>query len=248
MMDLAGVPVAILAGGVAKRLGPSTASVPKALIEVAGRPFIDHQLRLLRRHGVRRVVLCVGHLGEQIERHVKDGAAHGLDVRYSRDGDRLLGTGGALRRAGPLLGEVFWVTYGDTLLDFDYRATLAEFLRGNALGLMTVLRNDNRWDRSNVLFLDGALVRYDKTHPTPDMEHIDYGAALLRRRALERIPAEGPYDLGDLYQTLASGGALAGVEVTRRFYEIGSPDGLAETRAFLEAERAREHARGSAET
>jgi len=247
-MDLAEVPVAILAGGVAKRLGPATAAVPKALIEVAGRPFIDHQLRLLRRHGVRRIVLCVGHLGEQIERHVGDGAAHGLDVRYSHDGDRLLGTGGALRRAGPLLGEVFWVTYGDTLLDFDYGATLAEFLRGDALGLMTVLRNGNRWDRSNVLFLDGKIVRYDKLNPTPDMEHIDYGATLLSCRVLERIPADRPYDLGDLYRTLASEGAMAGVEVTWRFYEIGSPAGLAETRAFVEAERARAHARGSAET
>ena len=244
-MDLAEVAVAILAGGLSRRLGPATARVPKALIELAGRPFIDHQLQLLHHHGVRRIVLCVGHLGEQIERHVGDGAAHGLEVRYSHDGDRLLGTGGALRRAAPLLGEPFWVTYGDTLLDLDYRGLLAEFLRTDALGLMTVLGNENRWDRSNVLFLDGKLLRYDKASPTPDMTHIDYGATLLRHRALERIPSDGPSDLADLYRTLVSEGSMVGVEVTRRFYEIGSPTGLAETEAFLEAERGRTQARAN---
>jgi len=244
-MDLAEVAVAILAGGLSRRLGPATARVPKALIELAGRPFIDHQLQRLHRQGVQRVVLCVGHLGEQIERHVGDGAAHGLEVRYSHDGDRLLGTAGALRRAAPLLGELFWVTYGDTLLDLDYRGLLAEFLRTNALGLMTVLGNENRWDRSNVLFLGGKLLRYDKASPTPDMTHIDYGATLLRDRALERIPSDGPSDLADLYRTLVSEGSMVGVEITRRFYEIGSPAGLAETEAFLEAERGRTQARAN---
>src|SRR5437868_9919831 len=126
-LTMADVPVALLAGGLATRLRPVTTTIPKALVEVAGRPFIDHQLALLRRNGVRKVVLCLGHLGEQVERHVGDGSAHGLAVSYSHDGARLLGTGGALRRAAALLGEVFWVMYGDSYMDIDYAAVLADF-------------------------------------------------------------------------------------------------------------------------
>jgi NDP-sugar pyrophosphorylase family protein len=228
------LPAAILAGGLATRLRPITATIPKALVEVAGRPFIDHQLALLHAHGVRRVVLCLGHLGEQVESHLGDGAAFGLEVRYSHDGDRLLGTGGALRRALPLLGEVFWVMYGDSYMDIDYAAVLADFCRRGVPALMTVLPNDDRWDKSNAVFRDGRLLRYDKRVRTPDMAHVDYGIALLHRTALERIPPDRPYDLADLYRDLVAEGRMAGYEVTRRFYEIGSPAGLAETRAYLE--------------
>lgn len=229
--------VAVLAGGLANRLHPVTEQVPKALLDVAGRPFVDHQLALLRRKGFRRVVLCVGHLGDQIEAHVGDGSTLGLEVRYSRDGPRLLGTGGALRRALPLLGEVFWVTYGDAYLDLDYRAAAAVFARHRALGLMTVLRNANCWDRSNVLFEGGCLLRYEKTAPSPAMQHIDYGAAILRGEAVARIPPERPYDLAMLYRDLVREKAMVGFEVATRFYEIGSPAGLAEARAFLESSR-----------
>ena len=235
-MDIATVPVAILAGGRATRLGPAAQERPKAMLDVAGRPFISHQLALLRGNGIRRVVVCVGHLGQQIEAYLGDGAAHGMEVRYSHDGEPLLGTGGALRRAGPLLGEVFWVMYGDSYTELDYRAALADFDRRGAVGLMTILRNANAWDRSNALVRDGRLIRYDKFAPTPDMTHIDYGVALLRRTALDRVPSDRPSDLATLYQALVAEGAMVGYEVTRRFYEIGSPSGLAETRQFL-AER-----------
>lgn len=234
-MDIADVPAALLAGGLATRLRPAAEAIPKALLEVASRPFIDHQLMLLRRNGIRRVVLCLGHLGEQVEAHVGDGVAHGLEVRYSYDGPRLLGTGGALRRAAPLLGEVFWVLYGDSYTDIDFQGALAEFAARDVLGLMAVFRNENRWDRSNVVFRDGRLLRYDKRAPCPDMTHIDYGVALLRREALVRIPPDTPYDLADLYATLVAERRMAGREVTQRFYEIGSPEGLEETRAFFEA-------------
>src|SRR5918911_107369 len=153
-MRMADVPVAVLAGGLATRLRPVTLTVPKALVEVAGRPFVDHQLALLARHGVRRAVLCVGHLGEQVERHLGR-SAHGVELAYSYDGPGLLGTGGALRKALPLLGEVFWVLYGDSYLEFDYAGALGRFLTSGALGLMTVLRNEGRWDRSNVAFREG---------------------------------------------------------------------------------------------
>lgn len=233
--DLAAVPVAILAGGRATRLGPLAETTPKAMVEVAGRPFIDHQLALLRRRGLRRAVLCLGHLGEQVEAHLGAGAPSGMTLAYSHDGESLLGTGGALRRARPLLGELFFVMYGDAYLDIDYRAML-DALRGRPeLALMAVLRNEGRWDRSNVLFRDGRLLRYDKQAPTPEMRHIDYGVALLRGAATLRIPADRPSDLADLYRSLVAEGVMAGHEVERRFYEIGSARGLEETRAYLTA-------------
>jgi len=233
--DMAAVPAAILAGGLATRLRPITTTIPKALVEVAGRPFMDHQLILLRSNGIRKAVLCLGHLGDQVERHLGSGTAFGMELQYSHDGNRLLGTGGALRWAAPLLGEAFWVMYGDSFMDIDYRAVLADFLSRGKLGLMTVLRNQNHWDRSNAVFRDGRLVRYDKQVQTPDMTHIDYGIALLHRTALDRIPPGRTYDLADLYHALVAEGQMDGYEVSQRFYEIGSPTGLEETRAYLEA-------------
>ncbi|MHB1421626.1 MAG: nucleotidyltransferase family protein [Gemmataceae bacterium] len=237
-MDIARVPVALLAGGLAMRLRPITESIPKAMVEVAGRPFIDHQLALLRRNGIRRVVLCLGYLGEQIEQHLGDGARHGLTLHYSHDGGRLLGTGGALRRALPLLGEVFWIVYGDSYMDIDYRAVLAHFAAGQARGLMTVLRNENRWDRSNVVFHEGRLLCYSKRAPTPEMKHIDYGVSLMCGQVLASFPMDTPFDLADVFCDMAARGELIGHEVTQRFYEIGSHRGLEETQRYLQARSA----------
>lgn len=227
------VPAAILAGGLATRLRPITATIPKALVEIAGRPFLDHQLALLRRNGIRRVVLCLGHFGEQVEEHLRHHTPAGMEVRCSFDGPVLLGTGGALRRAAAHLGEVFWVLYGDSYLDIEYQAVLDAFQRHDALGLMTVMDNRNRWDRSNVVFQNGQLLRYDKKAQTTEMTHIDYGLALLRRAALERIPPDRPCDLADLYSALVAERRMVGHEVSKRFYEIGSPEGLEQTRAYL---------------
>jgi len=235
MVKLSDVPVAILAGGRATRLGQLAADLPKSLIPVAGRPFADHQLELLARNGFRRVVFCVGYLGDQIEAHVGDGARFGLNVAYAYDGDRLLGTGGAIRRAMPLLGDLCYVVYGDGYLDIPYGAILDHFLRRPEPALMTVFHNGGRWDTSNVHFADGRVVRYDKRRPDPAMAYIDYGASLYRAAAVERMPIGEPYDLGDLTHELAAEGLLAGYEVTQRFYEIGSFEGIRETEAYLQA-------------
>lgn len=218
----------------ATRLRPVTQTIPKALVELAGKPFIDHQLELLQRNGIRKVVMCLGYLGELVEQHLGEGSRLGMELKYSYDGEKLLGTGGALRRAAHLLGEVFWIMYGDSYMDIDYRAVLADFASRDSLGLMTLLRNDNQWDRSNVVFRDGRLIRYDKRAQTPEMNYIDYGVGLLRRAALERIPADRPYDLADLYAELSREGQLAGHEVFTRFYEIGTPQSLEEARRYLE--------------
>jgi NDP-sugar pyrophosphorylase family protein len=232
-VTIADVPLAILAGGLATRLRPLTERIPKALVEIAGRPFIDHQLDLLYRRGIRRIVLCLGHLGEQVEGHLGDGSSYGMEIQYSHDGPCLLGTGGALRRAVPFLGESFGVLYGDSYLDIDYAAVLADFERRGQLGLMTVLKNHNRWDRSNAVFHDGRLLHYSKTAATPTMTHIDYGFAVLRSAVLRRLPADRPSDLSQLYSDLVGEGQMAGYEVTQRFYEIGSSQGLAETSAYF---------------
>jgi MurNAc alpha-1-phosphate uridylyltransferase len=220
-------PVAILAGGLATRMHPLTERIPKALLEVAGRPFIEHQLALLRREGVDRVVLCVGFLGEMIEACVGDGARFGLSVSYSFDGERLLGTGGALRRALPMLGEDFYVLYGDSYLDIGYALVQAAYRQSRLPALMTVFRNEGRWDTSNVLFDGKRVVSYDKRHPSEDMKFIDYGLGVINS-AILRASKEEAFDLSDLYATLARDGRLAGFEATARFYEIGTPSGLAE--------------------
>ena len=227
------LPVAILAGGLATRLRPLTERIPKALVDVAGKPFIEHQLDLLRRHGVNRIVLCVGYLGDMVEAALGDGSRWGIDLRYAFDGETLLGTGGALRKALPLLGERFLVLYGDSYLDCDYRAVEAAFVASGKLGLMTVFRNADRWDRSNVVFTDGRIVRYDKRRPTPDMAYIDYGLGALRAKAFYAYPTETAIDLAAIYKGLLARDELAGFEVTQRFYEVGSPDGLEETQRYL---------------
>src|ERR1700730_7663258 len=230
---LADWPVAILAGGLAKRLRPITETIPKALVTVAGLPFLAHQLRLLHTAGLRRIIICAGYLGEMIEAEFGDGASFALRIEYSFDGPRLLGTGGALKRALPLLGAQFFVLYGDSYLPIDYRKAALAFVTSGKAGLMTVYRNEDRWDRSNVQFEAGEIQRYDKTKRTPDMHHIDYGLGLLRAEALASWPDNEPFDLADVYRHLLSQNQLSGYEVTERFYEIGSPEGVAELDAFL---------------
>lgn len=228
------LPIAILAGGLATRLRPMTERIPKSLIEVGAKPFVIRQLELLAHEGFGRVVLCLGHLGELVRQAVGDGSRWDLEVCYSFDGDRLLGTGGALRKARPLLGEAFFVMYGDSYLDCDFGAVEGAFLASRVSGLMTVFRNDNRWDRSNVVYRGGRIITYDKKNQTPEMSHIDYGLGVLRAKVLEAYPDEAPFDLATIYQDLLARGELGAFEVTRRFHEIGSPAGLEEARRYFE--------------
>jgi len=232
-MSLASTPVAILAGGLATRLRPITEKIPKSLVSVAGEPFLAHQLRLLHARGVRRAVLCVGYLGEMIERDFGDGAAFGIELRYSFDGPTLLGTGGALRQALPLLGEEFFVLYGDSYLPIDYAAVLADFHASGQPGLMTVFRNEGAWDTSNVQFEHGRIVRYDKRERTPAMQHIDYGLGVFRAAVFAERAAGEASDLAEVQRGLVAKGALAGHEVFQRFYEIGSHAGLAELETLV---------------
>ena len=227
------LPVAILAGGLATRLRPITARMPKILVEVAGRSFAEHQLDLLQRQGITQVVYCVGYLGEQVRDALGDGAHRGMRLEYVFDGPRLLGTGGALLRALDKLGDTFFVLYGDSYLTCNFAAIDEAYQRSGKSGLMTVFRNEGAWDRSNVEFADDRILRYDKRASASEMRYIDYGLGVLSRRSLDGYPAGEVLDLATVYQDLLARQDLAGYEVLERFYEIGSPEGLAELRQRL---------------
>jgi NDP-sugar pyrophosphorylase family protein len=225
--------VAILAGGLATRLRPATERIPKALLSVAGEPFIVHQLRLLHSKGFRNIVLCVGYLGDLIEAKIGDGKTFGLQIDYSFDGPMLLGTGGALKRAISKLGERFLVVYGDSYMPVDYAAIVEAFVGSEKPALMTVFENDGRWDASNVRFEAGQIYRYDKKRRTPEMRHIDFGISGLTGEIFAAFRDNVPFDVADLYSHLVSEKQMAAYEVKQRFYEIGSAAGLAELDALL---------------
>lgn len=226
------IPVAILAGGLATRLRPITEKIPKSLVPVASKPFLAHQLELLQSRGIRRAVLCVGHLGEMIERDFGHQSL-GIQLDYSFDGPKLLGTGGAIKCALPMLGNEFFVLYGDSYLPIEY-GPVAEFFRGSGkLGCMTVYRNEGRYDTSNVVFGDGEIKVYDKKARLPEMHHIDYGLSLFKAAAFEGYSTERPFDLAEVMGKLVGEKQLAGYEVSERFYEIGSPAGLHELEELL---------------
>ena len=225
--------VAILAGGLATRLRPITETIPKALIDVAGKPFIVRQLEYLRSQNIRRVVLCIGHLGEMIEAEIGNGKSLGIEVVYSADGDVLLGTGGALKKALPELGEDFFVLYGDSFLPINFLAVQNAYISQAKPALMTVLKNANQWDKSNVEFKDGILKEYNKQAPRPEMCYIDYGLGVIHSKKLHAYSMNQSFDLVDFYGALSQKGQLAGFEVHERFYEIGSHSGLKETEDYF---------------
>lgn len=229
------MPAVILAGGLATRLGPLTERTPKALIEVAGHPFLWHQLKLLQRNGIRHVLLLVGHLGELIQERFGNGSEFGISIQYSFDGPMLLGTAGAIRRAVPMLPERFFVLYGDSYLPCNYRDVETAFRDRGLQGLMTVYRNEGRYDISNVEYDRGRILRYDKRHPTPAMHYVDYGLGAFERDVFVPLPEGEKRDLASVYQELVNAGNLAAFEVYERFYEIGSPAGLRDTIELLKA-------------
>jgi NDP-sugar pyrophosphorylase family protein len=222
------IPVAILAGGLATRLGSLTESVPKALLDIAGKPFAVRQVELLREHGFHEIVFCLGHLGHQVQEALGDGSRWSTHITYSFDGCRAMGTGGALKKALPLLASTFVVLYGDSYLECDYQTIVHAFRASEKRGLMTVFRNDGRWDNSNVVFENGTIKAYDKRHRTAEMHYIDYGMGLLDASVFDAYPPDQSLDLAVVYQDLLAQNQLAAFEVNQRFYEIGSPVGLQE--------------------
>jgi N-acetyl-alpha-D-muramate 1-phosphate uridylyltransferase len=225
--------IAVLAGGLATRLRPITDVIPKSLIEIHNRPFIDWQLRLLSQNGIEKIVICIGYKSEMIKDFVGNGAKYGVEILYSYDGQFQLGTGGAIRKALPLLGDEFMVIYGDSYLPTDFGVVEAAFHSAKKPALMTVFCNDGAYDDSNVLFIDGELKQYSKRAPLQRMSHIDYGLSVFSSSVFSSFPLNLPLDLSQICENLSQTGSLAGYEVHERFYEIGSVKGIKEFSEYV---------------
>lgn len=230
-----GFQAVILAGGLGTRLLPITSTLPKSMVPVAGRPFLEYQLAYLYRCAVRDVIICLGHLGHAIEQHFGDGRRFGVRVRYGYEREWLLGTAGAVKNVENLLRDVFVLIYGDSYAVCDIPRAMQYFLSQDRLGLMVVYKNDNRWDRSNVV-LDGPYIgAYDKSGTRPGLAHIDFGVSIFRREAFATVPADVPTDLSAVYTALIARRQLLKFETRERFYEIGSPEGLREFEILVQS-------------
>ena len=225
--------VVILAGGLATRLRPITKKIPKSLIEIQGKPFLEYQINFLKAGGVKDILLCIGYLGEQIEERFGNGSKYGVNISYSYDGKQLLGTAGALKKAEEFLKEDFFLMYGDSYLFLDFSTIMSWFKSNNKLGLMTIFKNYNRYDKSNIA-IEGNLVKlYSKTDKTEDMIYIDYGASMLRREALDFVHEDEVLSLEKLFSQLVEDRQLLAYEITERFYEIGSVNGIDEFKRYI---------------
>ena len=225
--------IAILAGGLGTRLRPITNKLPKPMVPVNGKPFLEHELRMLKSKGFDDFVLCVGYLGSVIEKYFASGEKLGVKISYSYDGENLKGPAGALKNAEPLLNELFFVTYGDAFLELDYGKILEKFSSANKLGLMVVFENHNRFGKSDLVVKNGSVTKYSKTMQTPEMVWINYGVSLLRRKALALIPKKGEVGEEEFYGKLIQAKELLAYETKERFYEIGTPESLGEFERYL---------------
>ena len=228
--------VVILAGGLATRLGELTKKHPKSMVKILDKPFLAYQLELLRASGIIDIVLCIGHLGIEIMDTFGDGSKFGVHIRYSIE-NKPLGTAGALKHAASMLGNTFFVMYGDSYLFLDFPQVMSYFLSQNKLGLVTVFNNHNLYDRSNIVINGNMITKYSKVEKSKDMVYIDYGASILKKEALQLIPENHPYSLEDLFIRLIEQKQLLAFEVKHRFYEIGSPQGLKNFKAFVKEQR-----------
>ncbi len=243
-MTLDDCQLVILAGGLGTRLKEATAKTPKSMVEIAGKPFLQHQIELVRSRGIKRILLLTGHLGEQIESHFGDGSKFGIQLSYSRETEPL-GTAGALKLAEPLLQKRFLMMYGDAFLTLDYGLLWDRQSRSVRQAVMVIFKNDNRWGRSNVVY-DLPVVAYfdptpqaqtsehaSKLKPHQRFEYIDYGITAVKRELIEAMPAGLKGSMNDVFAELASKRQLDGLEVKERFYEIGSPSGLEDFESYL---------------
>lgn len=225
--------VVLLSGGMATRMRPITETIPKAMIEIKGKPFIDYQLKLLSSKGINKVVICVGYLSHAIEAYVGNGSQYGMQVDYSYDGETLLGTGGAVKKALNLLNDPFFVLYGDSYLPINFKEIQDYYLHQDKPALMTVYKNSNAFDTSNVIFRNENLLHYSKKTKLIGMDYIDYGLGILRKELFSKYPDNHAFDLAEIYEDLSIQGKLAGFEVTERFFEIGSLQGLEDFNQYI---------------
>lgn len=227
--------ILILAGGLATRLRPLTETIPKSLIEINGIPFVFHQLNLLKSKGIKNVIFCTGYLGESIKNAVGNGNSLGMNIDYINDGESLLGTGGAIKQALPHLEESFFITYGDSYLDCNYLELQKVFENNSFSAIMSIYKNNNLWDKSNVEFNSdqSKIVNYSKLNRTPAMNYIDFGLSVVNKSIFKDFSTRSIFDLAELFESMSHEGILGGFEVKQRFYEIGSTQGIEELNQHL---------------
>jgi MurNAc alpha-1-phosphate uridylyltransferase len=226
-------PVAILAGGMATRLFPLTQELPKSMLEISGKPFIHWQLNLLSNSGVKEVVLCLGTMAPIIQDYVGDGSNYGLKIQYSFDGDTALGTAGAIKRALPLLGDHFGIIYGDSYLTLDYKAVMDFYANAHVSAVMTVYRNENKHDKSNVEYRNHQIIEYSKFLQRAEMNYIDYGFSIFNKDVFSKVPSQTFVDMYEIIETLVKYRDISGYEVSQRFYEIGSFLGIKDFKMYM---------------
>lgn len=230
------LPIVVLAGGLATRLYPITETMPKSLISINGTPFVFHQLSLFKRNDLNQIHFCLGHLGNLVKDAIElSSFKNTMQITYSFDGDQLLGTAGAIKKVLSSLPETFFVTYGDSYLDVDYKLIESHFFKclSDKNGLMTIYRNSNKYDASNVIFEDGKIVLYSKKQSMANMKYIDFGLSILRKNHFASYPINTPLDLAVILESLSGRGELAGYEIFERFYEIGSVKGIGDLSNYL---------------
>jgi len=225
--------VVILAGGLGTRLRPVTEETPKSLIEIQGKPFLEYQLEFLKEGGVGDIILCIGYLGQKIEKYFGDGRRFGVNLRYSYEKEQLLGTAGALKNAEWLLDDMFFTMYGDSYLFLDFADVLSYFQSLKKLALMTVYQNQDKYERSNTVVKGNLVKNYSKKERTKGMVYIEYGANIFKKEVFKLVPEKQPYFLEDLFPRLIEQKELLAYEVNERFYQIGSPEGLEEFKRYI---------------
>jgi N-acetyl-alpha-D-muramate 1-phosphate uridylyltransferase len=232
------LPITVIAGGLATRLGTITKEIPKSLIIVNNIPFVLHQLKLFQKNGINHVHFCLGHFGKMVENVIEESSfSKTMKITYSYDGEKLLGTGGAVKKALSQLPDTFFITYGDSFLDIDYKSIYSLYFDSTTdnCGLMTVYKNSNRFDTSNVIFEKNKIVLYSKNQMNKKMDYIDYGLGILRKNHFDDFPDNTPFDLSEIFEKLSINNKLIGYETFIRFYEIGSLMGLKDLSKYLKS-------------
>ena len=225
--------IVILCGGKATRLYPLTKKIPKSMMRFEGKPFLEQQLDLLKKNRIFDIVLCVGYKAEQIKKYFGDGKNFGVEIKYSSDKKRLLGTGGALKKAENLLEDSFLVMWGDSYLPFNFQKAIKFFKKSNKPGMMIVFKNLNKYEPSNVEVKNNLVKSYSKKRKTKKMKYIDYGISIYRKEVLKYLPKNQVCDLTKLQQALIKKRQLLAYPAEKRFYQIGSPDGLEELKNYI---------------
>ncbi len=224
--------IAILCGGLATRLAPLSTHTPKSMIKIHGKPFLEYQINTLKKNKITNIVLCVGHLADQIIDYFGNGKKFNVHITYSHDGKTPLGPAGALKKAADKLENIFFTLYGDSYVFLNFQKIYNHFSTTKNLAMMTVFQNHDKYDTSNIVVKNNKVIKYNK-NKTPDMTYIDYGVSIFRKQTLHLIPHNTFFTTKDLYTKLVEKNELQAYPVTKRFYHIGTPEALQDFNRFI---------------